>query len=169
MAKTALENKLGKIPKKGTLIIVDFSQPSQTRRFEVINLGSGSVEFSGRVAHGKNSGCVYAVNFSNDIDSFQSSIGLFEVSEIFDGKHGPSIRLEGLDPSLNGNAEIRGIIIHSAKYVSLTSILANWKEMFRLGRSEGCFVISEADIKKMISSITEPAYLYAYHDELKPL
>jgi hypothetical protein len=169
-ARIALENKLGETPETGTLIIVDFSQPSQTRRLEVINMESGNVEFSGRVAHGKNSGGVYAQKFSNAIDSFQSSIGLFEVSEIFDGKHGPSIRLKGLEPSLNGNAEIRGIIVHSAKYVSLKSILANWKEKFRLGRSQGCFVVSEADIKKLISSITAPAYLYAYayHDELKP-
>ena len=163
-AKIALKNNLGRMPQKGTLIIVDFSQPSQTRRFEVMNMESGSVQFSGRVAHGKKSGGVYALKFSNAIGSLQSSIGLFEISEIFYGKHGPSLRLKGLEPSLNGNAEIRGIIIHSAKYVSLISILANWKENFRLGRSEGCFVVSEIKLKKLTSVITMPAYLYAYHD-----
>ena len=67
----------------------------------------------------------------------ESSAGLFKVEQLNNGKHGPSYRLEGLDPQLNDNARRRGIIIHAGYYVSLKSILLNWKEKFRLGRSHG--------------------------------
>lgn len=160
-ADTALRDRLGSVPNKGTLIVVDFSQPSQTKRLAVMNLETGKLLFSARVAHGKNSGGVYALHLSNTVDSQQSSAGLFSVDESFNGKHGRSLRLIGLDSPLNGNAEKRGIIIHSAKYVSLKSLLLNWKEKFRLGRSEGCFALSTDDFQKLNEYLVRPAYLYA--------
>ena len=168
-AVTALKNRLGSIPKKGTLIIVDFSKPSQTKRLAVMNLETGKILFYARVAHGQNSGSVYALKLSNTIGSRQSSAGLFSVAGSFNGKHGASLRLIGLDSHLNGNAEKRGIIIHSAKYVSLRSIIANWKEKFRLGRSNGCFVLSNDDFQKLNENLVRPAYLYskAYEGKMR--
>ena len=160
----ALRNWSGKHLNKGTVVIVDFTKPSQLKRLAVMNIENETVLFSARVAHGKNSGLVYASELSNDIGSLKSSAGLFEITESFKGKKGLSLRLKGLDPHLNGNAEIRGIIIHSANYVSLYSIIANWKERFRLGRSEGCFVLSRTDFQKLIENLARPAYLYAYHN-----
>ena len=130
-----------------------------------MDIETGKIILNARVAHGKNSGVVYASELSNIIDSFQSSAGLFEVTESFNGKKGPSLRLKGLDSDLNGNAEIRGIIIHAAKYVSFYSIVANWKEKFRLGRSEGCFVLSESDYQVLNLNLVRPAYVYAHHND----
>ena len=166
-AVTALQDRLRRVPKKGTLIIVDFLQPSQTKRLAVMNLETGRILFHARVAHGKNSGGVYALKLSNTIGSRQSSAGLFSVAENFNGKHGTSLRLISFDPHLNGNAEKRGIIIHSAEYVSLRSIIANWKEKFRLGRSEGCFVLSNDNFQKLNEKLVRPAYLYSCHDDGK--
>lgn len=166
-AVIALQDSLGRKLKRGTLIIVDFTQPSQTKRLAVMNIETRTILFYARAAHGKNSGDVYASKLSNIVDSLQSSAGLFEVTESFNGKKGPSLRLKGLNPHLNGNAEIRGIIIHSAKYVTLYSIVANWKEKFRLGRSEGCFVLSNPDFQQLKVNLVRPAYLYAYHDDEK--
>ena len=166
-AVIALQNSLGGNIEKGTLIIVDFTQPSQSKRLAVIDIETGRVLFYTRVAHGKNSGVVYASELSNIIDSLQSSAGLFEVTESFSGRKGPSLRLKGLNPQLNGNAEIRGIIIHSAEYVSLYSILANWKEKFRLGRSEGCFVLSSPNFQELKENLVRPAYLFAYQNDEK--
>jgi hypothetical protein len=163
----ALQDNLGRPLKKGTLIIVDFTKPSQSKRLAAMDIETGTILFLARVAHGKNSGTVYASKLSNIIGSLQSSAGLFEITESFNGKRGPSIRLKGLDPHLNGNAEIRGIIIHSAAYVSWNSILANWKEKFRLGRSEGCFALSKTDFQELNVNLVRPAYLYAYHDDEK--
>ncbi len=165
-AIAALQDNLGRKPKNGTLVVIDFMQPSQTNRLEVMNIETGKIVFYGRVAHGKNSGDVYASRLSNIIGSLQSSAGLFEITEKFNGKQGPSLRLKGLNPFLNGNAEKRGIIIHSAKYVSWTSILANWKEKCRLGRSEGCFALSSAGFQKLSLNLLRPAYLYAHHDKI---
>jgi L,D-transpeptidase-like protein len=161
----ALKDRLGSVPAKGTLIIVDFSRASRTRRLAAVDLGTGETLFYARVAHGKNSGGVYASELSNAIGSLKSSAGLFEVGDSFKGKHGASFRLRGLDPRLNGNAEERGIIIHSAGYVSLMSIIANWREGFRLGRSEGCFVLSVGDFKRLEKELVRPAYLYSYGEE----
>ena len=38
---SALEDRLGSVPAKGTLIIVDFSRASRTRRFAAVDLGTG--------------------------------------------------------------------------------------------------------------------------------
>ncbi len=162
-ATIALKNSLGRNLESGTLIIVDFTQPSQSKRLAFMNIETGKIQFYARVAHGKNSGDVYARKLSNIIGSLQSSAGLFEVTESFNGQKGPSLRLKGLDPELNGNAEIRGIIIHSARYVSWYSIVLNWKEKFRLGRSNGCFALSNSDFQKLKTSLVRPA-LYAHHD-----
>ena len=42
-AYNALKNHAGSVPDHGTLIVVDFTQPSQTRRFEVIDLKNKKV------------------------------------------------------------------------------------------------------------------------------
>ncbi len=167
-AIAAMQDKLGSVPQKGTLIIVDFSQPSQTKRLAVMNIGTGRMLFHARVAHGEKSGGVYALNLSNTTGSLKSSAGLFSVAEAFNGKHGKSLRLIGLSPQLNSNAEKRGIIIHSGEYVSLKSVMVNWKEGFRLGRSQGCFVLSNGDFQELNKSLVRPAYLYSYTDDGKP-
>jgi len=161
-AYSALAETNGRQPENGTLIIVDFSKPSQTKRLAIIDLEKGGAVFHGRVAHGKNSGLVYASDLSNQMNSLKSSAGLFKVEQLYNGKHGPSYRLEGLDPQLNDNARRRGISIHAGYYVSLKSILLNWKEKFRLGRSHGCFVLSHEGFRKLRGNLDRPAYLYAY-------
>jgi len=164
-AVTALRDRLGSIPEEGTLIIVDYTQPSQTKRLAVMNLENGRLLFHTRVAHGKNSGGVYAHKLSNIAGSLQSSAGLFKITDEFNGKHGKSLRLMGLDPELNSNSKERGIIIHSAKYVSLKSIIANWKKGFYLGRSAGCFVLSNDSFNKLNQELIRPAYLYSFHND----
>jgi len=101
-------------------------------------------------------------DFSNVQGSLQSSLGLFKVTETFDGKHGASLRLVGLDSGRNDNAYNRGIIVHSAPYVSEDSMLLNWQNGFRLGRSEGCFVLSSDDYNAMSKILVRPVYLYSY-------
>jgi hypothetical protein len=55
---------------------------------------------------------------SNDPGSKQSSLGLFATAEIYDGQHGRSLRLYGLEPGINDNALARALVIHGADYVS---------------------------------------------------
>lgn len=164
-ALAAARAHTGQPLRRGTLIVVDYAQPSQTKRLAVMNLATGRVEHYARTAHGKNTGGIWAERFSNREGSLQSSLGLFEVGELFSGKHGLSFRLIGLDPQRNSMALRRGIIIHAAPYVSTTSMLLNWRSGFRLGRSEGCFALSADDLAELSRHLARPAYLYAHAEE----
>ncbi len=161
-ALAALEAEVGEIPEQGTLIVVDYSRPSQVKRLGVLDLATGAWVHQARVTHGKNSGLVYARDLSDEPGSLKSSGGLFAVAEEFDGVHGVSLRLEGLEPGVNGNAEDRGIIVHAAQYAGVAYVFMNWREQFRLGRSEGCFALAPADFARLRTELKRPAYLYAY-------
>ena len=58
------------------------------------------------------------------------------------------MRLIGLDPT-NDNAEGRGIVVHSAQYVG-PAIL---REHGVLGRSEGCFALSQMDLPQVLHGL----------------
>jgi hypothetical protein len=161
-ALAALRKHVGNDELEGTLMVVDYSQPSHTKRMAIMELRTGAVTDHSFVAHGRNSGVVFAEKFSNSPGSLQSSLGLFRIAETFDGEHGTSLRLIGLEPNVNNNARKRGIIVHAGDYVSRRSMLLNWKEGFRLGRSEGCFVLNKTDFDRFLRKISYPAYLYSY-------
>jgi hypothetical protein len=145
------------------LAVVDYSKPSYLKRMAVIDLKTGKQSFY-RVAHGKNSGELYARKFSNLPESNMSSPGLYKVLEAYDGDHGKAMRLEGLDLALNGYAFSRNIVLHSAEYVSLNYILLNILTFNgpRIGRSNGCFVISCSDIDEVIQKLSRGAFLFAW-------
>ena len=90
--------------------------------------------FNSYVAHGKNSGDKYASEFSNQNGSLKSCIGFFITAETYIGKHGYSLRIDGLEKNINNNARAREIVIHGASYASEVFI----KKYSRLGRSWGC-------------------------------
>lgn len=73
-----------------------------------------------------------------------------------------SLRLIGVSRDLNCNAEQRGIIIHSADYVSGKTMLINALKGFRIGRSEGCFVLSRQGFMALSENLRRPAFLFAY-------
>ena len=111
------------------------------------------------MAHGRNSGDDLARRFSDRAGSLQSSLGLFLTGRVYQGKHGLSLRLRGLDPRLNGRAEARAIVIHGADYVSERTIAA----LGRLGRSQGCLALDRAVAGRIIELIRDGTALYAYH------
>ncbi len=145
------------------LAVVDFSKPSYLQRMAVIELQSGEQSFY-RVAHGKNSGDLYATKFSNAQNSSMSSLGLYKVVEAYNGDHGKALRLDGLDPLQNGNALNRDLVLHSADYCSLGYILLNLVTLNgpRIGRSNGCFVLSPRGRDEVVQKLTEGALLYAW-------
>ena len=131
----------------------------------VVDLVNGEESFY-RVAHGKNSGELYATRFSNTSESGMSSLGLYKVLDAYIGDHGTAVRLEGLEPSVNGNAFSRDIVLHSADYVSPCYILLNLVTFNgpRIGRSNGCFVVSTDDIDEVIKKLGNSGLLYAWRD-----
>jgi hypothetical protein len=148
-----------------TLAVVDYSRPSFMKRMVVIDLKTGR-RSPYRVAHGKNSGELLARRFSNVPESNMSSLGLFRVTRTYSGDHGLAMRLEGLDSLRNGNADMRDIVLHSADYASIRFILWNIITFNgpRIGRSNGCFVVSRGDIGPVILQLGRGGFIYSWKE-----
>ncbi|MFN0048300.1 MAG: murein L,D-transpeptidase catalytic domain family protein [Cytophagales bacterium] len=140
------------------LCIADFEKPSSEKRLYVIDMQDSSLFHIDYVSHGRNSGELYAENFSNDIHSYQSSLGFYLISETYDGKHGLSIRLDGLDKGFNDRARQRAIVMHSADYAQPSFIDATG----RLGRSLGCPALPSEGFSKLAPVIKDNSVLFIY-------
>ncbi len=144
---------------KNILTVIDFSLSSNAQRLWVIDLDTNTILYNSLVAHGRNSGDEYATSFSNAPESYKSSLGFYATGEIYRGKHGMSLKLDGLEKGLNSNARERAVVIHGADYVS-NSFIKNNK---RLGRSLGCPAIPLELTDKIIQTIKEKSCLFIYH------
>ena len=152
----------GKI-KKDLLTLIDFSKSSNTKRLWIIDMKTKTVLYNTLVAHGRNSGDEYATSFSNVSSSNKSSLGFYATGEIYNGKHGASLRLDGLEKGLNSNARSRAVVMHAADYVSEGFI----KLHNRLGRSLGCPALPNGLNKEIINLIQGKSCLYIYHPSVK--
>ncbi|MEL7588129.1 MAG: murein L,D-transpeptidase catalytic domain family protein [Prolixibacteraceae bacterium] len=157
-------NNLKSVPgaiKKDILTIIDFSLPSNEKRLWVIDLQNRKILYNDLVAHGKNSGGVYARNFSNTESTYMSSLGFYLTGNTYQGKHGLSLILEGMDKDFNDNARNRAIVMHGANYVSNEFI----KKYGRLGRSFGCPSLPPDISKKLINTIRDGSCLFIYYPD----
>lgn len=147
---------------KGDIIVmIDYGLPSQKKRLWVIDFNTNSIIYHCLVAHGKNTGDEVAYSFSNEIESNKSSLGFFATAETYIGKHGLSLRLDGLQLGLNHNARERDIVVHTADYVNYEFIDDNGY----LGRSHGCPAIPKQE-QKLIHLIKNKNCLYIHHPML---
>lgn len=147
------------IIQKNILTLIDFSLSSNAKRLWVIDLTTNTILFNSLVAHGRNTGEEFASAFSNSNSSFKSSLGFYATGEIYRGKHGASLRLDGLENGVNDNARERGVVMHGADYVSESFIRGNK----RLGRSQGCPAIPMELTDEIIQVIKDKSCLYIYH------
>jgi len=147
------------VVKKDILTLIDFSLSSNAKRLWVIDLATNTILFNSLVAHGRNTGEEFASTFSNLNSSFKSSLGFYATGEIYQGKHGASLRLDGLENGVNDNARERGVVMHGADYVS-ESFIRNHK---RLGRSQGCPAVPVELTNEIIQLIKDKSCLYIYH------
>jgi hypothetical protein len=143
------------------ITIADFSQPSTCKRLFVIDLDARQIVHKSLVAHGKNSGLLYANSFSNKPETNKSSLGFYLTMNTYTGEHGISLRLKGLEKNINDKAYERAIVIHGASYVSESFAKKNGF----LGRSLGCPAIPDALAKPIIQSIKNGTLLFIYHPE----
>ena len=143
------------------LTVVDYSLPSTKRRLWVFDLEANEMLFHELVAHGQNSGGNRAHDFSNEDGSHQSSLGVFRTGRTYRGKHGRSLRLEGLEPGFNDRARKRAIVIHGADYVTEDFIDANG----RLGRSWGCPALDPAVAQDVFDTIRGGTLLVVYYPD----
>ena len=149
-AKAALAQHGRSIAHHDTVGIVDFAAPSRQPRFHLLDMATGKVS-THLVAHGRgsdpaNSGWVEQL--SNRPGSNASCGGSFVTGEIYHGKHGRSRRLIGLERE-NDMAGPRGIVIHAASYVDDGMAQSHG----RIGRSQGCFAVSQGDIDMVLARL----------------
>jgi hypothetical protein len=147
---------------KDILTLIDFSLSSNTKRLWVIDLTSNTILYQSLVAHGRNTGDEFANSFSNAAESYKSSLGFYATGEIYYGKHGTSLKLDGLEKGVNDNARTRAVVMHGADYVAESFI----KNNHRLGRSLGCPALPVALTKSIINAIEGKSCLYIYHPSL---
>ncbi len=155
-AKAAMEQH--RIWHRDRMAIVDFDLPSSEPRFHLVDLHNGTVD-SHLVAHGRGSDpdhSGFVERFSNQPGSYASSRGTYTTADHYEGKHGLSMRLNGLDPT-NDNAMARAIVIHGAWYAEPEMI----EEHGKLGRSEGCFAMSRESEWKVIQALSDGRMIYA--------
>jgi hypothetical protein len=149
-----LVNKLS--PNSNIITVVDFAKPSHEKRMWIINILNKSLILNTWVAHGQGSGDDMASHFSNNNESHQSSLGFYLASEVYFGKHGRSLKLDGLDAGINSAARARGIVIHAADYVCQNTI----NQIGRLGRSFGCPAVSPEVSDQVINTMKGGSMLY---------
>ena len=157
-AQAAMAKHRSRIRFTDRIAVADFSQPSRQPRFSVIDMANGRMA-SHLVAHGRGSDPSHTgwlSRFSNVPGSLASSDGAYLTGEIYHGVHGRAMRLAGLD-SVNCNAEARAIVIHAAWYVSPQ--LA--REKGRIGRSEGCFAVTDQSLNSVLAELGPGRLLYA--------
>ncbi|MGP1354814.1 MAG: murein L,D-transpeptidase catalytic domain family protein [Parasphingopyxis sp.] len=157
-ARAAMERHRDAIVHRDVIGIADFSEHSRERRFSIVDLESGDTQRL-HVAHGRGSDPAHSgwvQRFSNVPGSNATSSGAYLTLHAYSGSHGPSRRLAGLDPE-NSNAEARAIVIHSAWYANPEVI----REQGKLGRSEGCFTFSQADIALVLNRLGPGRLIYA--------
>jgi hypothetical protein len=143
------------------LAIIDYSLPSTEQRLWVFDLKKRKLLFHELVAHGRNSGENMAVNFSNQNESFATSLGLYRTQSSYVGQNGYSLRMEGLEPGFNDNAYDRAIVIHGAPYVSPMLARVNG----RIGRSLGCPAVRPAIAHRLIDSMKDGQLLFSYYPD----
>ena len=138
--------------------IADFSRPSRDPRFYIVDLRNGMVT-QHLCAHGRGSDPGHSgwlEYFSNSVGSEATSNGAYVTGDVYYGKYGRSLRLQGLDYS-NSNALDRAIVVHSASYAEPEMI----EEYGKLGRSEGCFALSQLSLQYVLQQLGPGRLLYA--------
>lgn len=149
-ARRALAAHGGAAAHRDLVGVADFGPASRDPRFHLVDMASGLVSRF-LVAHGRGSDPDHSgwlKRFSNEDGSNATSAGVYLTAGEYQGKHGRSMRLEGLDPT-NCNAEPRAVVMHGAWYVSPDMVAQHGK----LGRSEGCFAFSEADLPRVLEQL----------------
>jgi len=152
------------VVRRSVLTIIDYEISSYRERLWVIDMDRGMLLYREWVAYGmgspRGSGGTMeeALSFSNEPGTLKSSLGLFLTAETYHGRHGYSLKLNGLEEGVNDNARERLIVLHGAEYVS-----QDRAEDRLVGRSWGCPAVRPEISKELIDTIKEGSILWIYY------
>ncbi|WP_457349113.1 murein L,D-transpeptidase catalytic domain family protein [Sphingomonas sp. UYP23] len=157
-AMAALQRHGSQVKHRDRIAIADFAQASSQPRFYLVDMANGMATTM-LVAHGSGSDLAhtgFVQRFSNAEGSNASSEGAFLASDYYVGKHGRSQRLIGLDPT-NSNALARALVVHAAWYANPDMLRTHGE----LGRSQGCFAVSEGDLQQVFARLGQGRMIYS--------
>ncbi len=143
------------------LAVIDYALPSSERRLWVFDLAQPlRILFHEYVAHGRGSTTDedpdLAIRFGNQEASLRSSLGTFLTGATYEGQHGRSLELYGLEPGVNDKAFERRIVMHPADYMSAAFRARHG----RVGRSFGCPALDPAVADAVIGRIRDGSVIY---------
>lgn len=148
------------------IVVVDFAKRSSDPRLYVLDLENGQgLDTPIAVAHGIGSDPDddgFADAFGDVQESWMSSLGAARGGELYRGRNGLSLRLDGLDPS-NSSMRRRDIVVHSyapdrRRYFNYSLMSARGGKP---GTSEGCFVVEPHRRDWLYDRLRDGGFLYA--------
>jgi len=152
------KNKIGK---ERFFTVIDFSKPSTEERLFIIDICYNKIIYKSIVAHGRNSGGLYAKKFSNENNSHQSSIGFYLTSSTYRShKYDLALRLDGLEYT-NSRASSRGVVMHGADYATYEFLNHNGM----LGRSYGCPAMPYRNFDTVVGWLKQGTCLFIYYPD----
>ena len=171
-SEALVEKVLKKVPYDTKyLILVDFSKASAQERLYIYDVDQLDFVYSGLVQHGLGRGSTARrPEFSNELGSKCSSLGLFKVAELskihrIKTADIPCFRLDGLSES-NSNARRRGLLIHYSMTTTLMPFEIWGVPLPLTKESEGCFAVSAHTMFKIAQlNLEGKTYLYAFDGE----
>lgn len=167
--KVELERALGflhRAKNQNFMLYVDFDLNSKDERAYLIDLKTGKTILKEQTTVGKFSDLNHdgwADAFGNVSGSGKSSLGAMLTAEEYGKSVGGwskfkyALKLDGLEPTLNGKVRERAIVIHDSKYAETG------------GRSLGCITFNEKSAKFVIDKLGEGSLVYCNHESLKKL
>ena len=144
--------------------IIDYELPSNQKRLWVIDLAQQQLLFHEFTTHGQGSDRNHDGKMdsaSNTVNSNQSNVGLLVTDETYTGRHGKSLKMDGLEPGFNDNAKDRHIVFHSARYADDKYIARHGKA----GRSHGCPALDPDVSGRIIDTIKDGKLVFAYYPD----
>jgi len=145
-------------PNKHYVVIIDYTKPIDDVRLFVVDMEKSTIVLRSTVAHARNSGLIYATDFSNEFNTHKSSPGAYQTKGTYFGGFGYSMVLKGLE-LINNNAERRYIVFHSTGFNSDGKIIDK-KRIMHSKYSWGCFATSEDINKKIIDMVKNGSLVY---------
>ena len=154
-----------KISKERYFTVIDFSKPSNEERLFIIDICYNKIVHKSIVAHGRNSGGLYARKFSNENNSHQSSLGFYVTTSTYKSrKYDLALRLDGLEYT-NSKASSRGVVMHGADYATYEFLNKNGS----LGRSYGCPAMPYKGFDEVVERLKHGTCLFIYYPDRRYL
>ena len=145
-------------PNKHYVVIIDYTKSIDDVRLFLVDIERSTIMLRSTVSHARNSGLIFATNYSNERDTKKSSPGAYQTKGTYFGDYGYSMVLKGLE-SFNNNAEKRYIVFHSTGFSSDGKIV-DINRIMHSKYSWGCFATSEDINKKIIDMVKNGSLVY---------